>query len=117
MLAVAAGIGVLARADRIPAVQPTPTQPYEDLGIFGPASLNEMTDFDERPEFGLGIWDRRSEYGYGSGALGLVGVADEGYRTAALCFQDPGIVVVVLANAEEHEVDTVAGNLVDAATT
>ena len=71
MLAVAAGIGVLVRAERIPAVQPTPTQPYEDLGIFGPASLNEMTDFDERPEFGLGIWDKRSEYGYGSGALGL----------------------------------------------
>jgi hypothetical protein len=30
-------------------------------------------------------------------------------------FQDPGIVVVVLANAEEHDVDTTAGNLVRAA--
>jgi hypothetical protein len=36
---------------------------------------------------------------------------DEGYRTAALCFQDPGIVVVVLANADEHHVDTTAGDL------
>jgi hypothetical protein len=35
----------------------------------------------------------------------------------ALCFQDPGIVVVVLANAAEHDVDTTAGDLVDAAST
>ena len=85
--------------------------------VVSPASLNEMTDFDERPEYGLGIWDRRSEYGYGSGALGHVGIADEGYRTAALCFQDPGIVVVVPANAAEHDVDTTAGRLVQAAST
>ena len=32
----------------------------------------------------------------------------------ALCFQNPGIVVVVLANAE-HDVDTTAGDLVHAA--
>ena len=83
--------------------------------VVSPASLDEMTDFDERPEYGLGIWDRRREYGYESGALGLMGLTDEGYRTAALCFQNPGIVVVVLANAEEHDVDTVAGDLVDAA--
>jgi len=76
-----------------------------------------MTDFGERPEYWLGIWDRRSEYGDGSGALGHVGIADEGYRTVALCFQDPGIVVVVLANAAEHDVDTTAGDLVDAAST
>jgi len=79
--------------------------------IVSAASLNEMTDFRKRPEFGLGIWDRRPEYGYESGALGLVGLVEKGYRTAALCFQDPGIVVVVLANAEEHDVDTVAGDL------
>lgn len=85
--------------------------------IVSAASLDEMTDFRERPEFGLGIWDRRSEYGYGSGALGLAGVVDEGYRTAALCFQDPGIVVVVLANVEEHDVDTTAGSLAYAAST
>ena len=85
--------------------------------VVSAASLDEMTDFGERPEYGLGIWDRRSEYGYGSGALGHVGLADEGYRTAALCFQDPGIVVVVLANAEEHDVDTTAGLLVRAAST
>ena len=85
--------------------------------VVSAASLNEMTDFRTRPEFGLGIWDRRSEYGYGSGALGLVGVADEGYGSAALCFQDPGIVVVVLANAEEHDVDTTAGDLVQTAST
>jgi D-alanyl-D-alanine carboxypeptidase len=85
--------------------------------VVSPASLEEMTDFDKRPEFGLGIWDRRSEYGWDSGALGLTGVVDEGYRTAGLCFQDPGIVVVVLANADDHDVDTTAGQLVDAAST
>jgi D-alanyl-D-alanine carboxypeptidase len=83
--------------------------------VVSPASLDEMTDFRERPEFGLGIWDRRPEYGYESGALGLVGLVEKGYRTAALCFQDPGIVVVVLANADEHDVDMTAGSLVDAA--
>ncbi len=85
--------------------------------VVSAASLNEMTDFLKRPEFGLGIWDRRSEYGYESGALGLVGLADEGYRTAALCFHDPGIVVVVLANAEKHDADTVANDLWQAAST
>ncbi len=85
--------------------------------IVSAASLDEMTDFEKRPEFGLGIWDRRSEYGYESGALGLAGVVEKGYRTAALCFQDPGIVVVVLANAAEHDVDTTAGRLVQAAST
>ena len=84
--------------------------------VVSPASLDEMTDFDTRPEYGLGIWDRRSEYGWSSGALGHTGGLF-GYRTAALCFQDPGIVVVVLANAEEHDVDTTAGKLVDAAST
>jgi D-alanyl-D-alanine carboxypeptidase len=85
--------------------------------VVSPASLDEITDFEKRPEFALGIWDRRSEYGYGSGALGLVGLADEGYRTAALCIQNPGIVVVVLANDAEHDADTTAGRLVDAAST
>jgi hypothetical protein len=75
-----------------------------------------MTDFEERTEYGLGIWDRRPEYGSGSGALGHTGLAREGYRSAALCFQGPGIVVVVLANSEEHDVDTTAGELVEAAT-
>jgi D-alanyl-D-alanine carboxypeptidase len=79
------------------------------------ATLNDMTDFRKRPEYGLGISDRRSEYGSESGALGHTGYVPEGYTTAALCFQNPGIVVVVLANAEEHDVDTTAGNLVDAA--
>ena len=27
--------------------------------VVSPASLDEMTDFDKRPEYGLGIWDRR----------------------------------------------------------
>ena len=75
-----------------------------------------MTDFEERPEYGLGIWDRRYQYGADSGALGLTGL-EEGYRTAALCFQDPGIVIVVLSNGAEHDVETTAGNLVDAAST
>lgn len=81
------------------------------------ASLDEMTDFDERPEYGLGIWDRRPEYGSDSGALGHTGLAREGYSAAALCFQDPGMVVVVLANEEEHDVDTTAGELWHAAST
>jgi D-alanyl-D-alanine carboxypeptidase len=86
--------------------------------VVSPASLEEMTDFDERPEYGLGVWDRRWEYGPDSGALGHTGLAREGYRTAALCFQDPVSVVVVLANAEEQvDVDTVAGELVQAAST
>jgi hypothetical protein len=78
--------------------------------VVSAASLGEMTDFDERPEYGLGIIDRRGEYGWESGALGHTGLL-HGFSSAALCFQDPGIVVVVLANAE-HDVDTTAGNLV-----
>jgi D-alanyl-D-alanine carboxypeptidase len=85
--------------------------------VVSPASLDEMTDFDKRPEFGLGVWDRRSQYGWDSGALGLAGVVEKGYRTAALCFQDPGIVVVVLANKAKHDVDTTAGNLWHTAST
>ena len=78
--------------------------------VVSPASLDEMTDFDKRPEYGLGIWDRRFEYGASSGALGHGGEIF-GYRAVALCFQDPVSVVVVMANAEEHDVDTTAGNL------
>ena len=85
--------------------------------VVSPASLDEMTDLEERPEYGLGIWDRRYEYGPQSGALGHTGLVREGYRTAAFCFQDPGLVVVVLANSDEHDVETTAGNLVDAAST
>lgn len=76
------------------------------------ASVDEMTDFDERPEYALGIIDRRGEYGWDSGAVGHKGST----TTVALCFQNPGIVVVVLANAE-HDVDTVAGDLWRAAST
>ena len=79
--------------------------------VVTPASLEEMTDFDERPEYGLGVMDRRFEYGGDSGAFGHVGSAFLGYTTVGLCFQDPGIVVVVLTNAHEHDVDTVAGDL------
>ena len=85
--------------------------------VVSPASLDEMTDLRKRPEYGLGIWDRRWEYGSTTGALGHTGLAREGYRTAALCFQNPGIVVVVLANAEEHDVDTTADRLWRAAHT
>ena len=83
--------------------------------VVSPASLDEMTDFEERPEFGLGVWDRSSEYG--SGALGLVGEAREGYGTTATCFPDQGVVVVVLANAYDNNVDATAGNLLQAAST
>ena len=83
--------------------------------VVSAASLDEMTDFDERPEYGLGIIDRRGEYGRDSGALGHMG-ALFGFTTVALCFPNQGIVVVVMANAE-HDVDTLAGNLVQAAST
>ena len=83
--------------------------------VVSPASLNEMTDFTKRPEYGLGVADRRGEYGWDSGALGHTGHTPKGgYTTAALCFPNPGIVVVVLANAE-LDIDTVAGSLVRAA--
>jgi D-alanyl-D-alanine carboxypeptidase len=81
--------------------------------VVSPATLNEMTDFDERPGYGLGIIDRSSEYGSDSGALGHTGNFN-GFTTVALCFPNPGIVVVVLANAE-HDVDTAAGHLVQTA--
>jgi D-alanyl-D-alanine carboxypeptidase len=75
-----------------------------------PASLDEMTDFGERPGYGLGLIDRSGDYWPGSGALGHKGSS----TTVALCFQDPVSVVVVLAN-NEHDVDTLAGELVRAA--
>lgn len=78
--------------------------------VVSPASLDEMTDFDQRPGYGLGIIDRSGEYRPGSGALGHKGSS----TTVALCFQKPVGVVVVLANAE-HDVDTLAGLLVEAA--
>ena len=40
--------------------------------IVSQASLNEMTDFHKRPEYGLGVWDRESEY-FSDGALGHIG--------------------------------------------
>ena len=76
-------------------------------------SLDDMTDFVERPDYGLGIIDRSGEYGSDSGALGHTGNFN-GFTTVALCFPNDGIVVTVLANAE-HDVDTAAGNLVQAA--
>ena len=81
--------------------------------IVSTASLDDMTNFAKRPQYGLGIIDKRSEYG--SGALGHTG-ALLGFNTVALCFPTQGIVVVVLANAE-HDVNTTAGNLVRAAST
>jgi D-alanyl-D-alanine carboxypeptidase len=79
--------------------------------VVSQSSLDEMTDLVKRPEYGLGIWDRRTEYGPSSGALGHTGLVREGYRSAGFCFQDPGLVVVVLANAAEHDVETTAGRL------
>jgi hypothetical protein len=46
--------------------------------VVSPASLNEMTDFEKRPEYGIGIIDRRLEYGWDSGAPGHTGLAREG---------------------------------------
>ncbi|MEO7296033.1 MAG: serine hydrolase domain-containing protein [Candidatus Limnocylindria bacterium] len=85
--------------------------------VVSPASLDDMTDLGKRPEYGLGIFDRRYEYGPASGALGHTGYVREGYRTVALCFQNPAMVVVVLANDDEHDVETAAGNLWRAAST
>jgi D-alanyl-D-alanine carboxypeptidase len=85
--------------------------------VVSPASVDDMTDLGKRPEYGLGIFDRRFEYGQASGALGHTGYVREGYRTVALCFQDPAMVVVVLANGDEHDADTAAGNLWRAAST
>lgn len=76
------------------------------------ASLSGMTDFVERPGYGLGVIDRSGEYWPGSGAFGHMGANN----AVALCFQDPVGVVVVLANAD-HDVDTLAGDLVRAAAT
>jgi D-alanyl-D-alanine carboxypeptidase len=77
--------------------------------IVSQASLDEMTDFGKRPEYGLGIWDRQAEYS-SSGALGHIGESF-GFGSMALCFPESGTVVVVLANAAEHDVGTTAGNL------
>jgi len=79
--------------------------------VVSQSSLDEMTDLVKRPEYGLGIWDRRTEYGPSSGALGHTGLVREGYRSAAFCFQHPALVIVVLANAAEHDVETTAGRL------
>jgi D-alanyl-D-alanine carboxypeptidase len=79
--------------------------------VVSAATLDEMTDFTERPQYGLGIIDKRSDYG--AGALGHTGSL-LGFTTTALCFPEQGIVVVVLAN-DEHDVDATAGNLVRAA--
>jgi D-alanyl-D-alanine carboxypeptidase len=79
--------------------------------VVSAATLDEMTDFTERPQYGLGIIDKRSDYG--AGALGHTGSL-LGFTTTALCFPEQGIVVVVLANGE-HDVDATAGNLVRAA--
>lgn len=76
------------------------------------ASLDAVTDFVARPGYGLGVIDRSAEYWPGSGAFGHKG----GNHTVALCFQDPVSVVVVLGNVE-HDVDTLAGELVRAART
>lgn len=80
--------------------------------VISPGSVDEMTDFAERPGYGVGIIDRSGEYWPDSGALGHQG----GNITVALCFRDPVSVVAVLAN-NEHDVDTVAGLLVQAAST
>jgi D-alanyl-D-alanine carboxypeptidase len=81
--------------------------------IVSTASFRDMTDFDKRPEYGLGVIDRSAEYGPTSGVLGHTG-GFFGVTTAALCFPNAGVVVVVLANAD-HDVDTLAGNLVEVA--
>ena len=82
--------------------------------ITSSASLDAMADFGERPGYGIGLLDRNRDYWPGSGAVGHPGQVREGYRSVALCFQDPASVVVVLANGD-HDVDTVAGLLVQAA--
>jgi D-alanyl-D-alanine carboxypeptidase len=83
--------------------------------VVSAASLDEMTDFGERPEYGLGIVDRREAYGSGSGAVGHGGL-HVGFTSWALCFPEQGIVVVVMANAE-RDADVLAGDLLQSAST
>ncbi len=84
--------------------------------ITSPASLDEMTDFAERPGYGIGLRDRSLDYWLGAGAVGHPGRNPEGYQSVALCFQDPVGVVVVLANAHHDDGgDTLAGLLVQTA--
>lgn len=78
--------------------------------VVSAASIADMADFDQRPGYGLGLIDRSAEYWPHSGAFGHKGANS----AVALCFQDSGSVVVVLANTE-HDVDTIAGHLVQAA--
>lgn len=40
--------------------------------IVSPVSLSDMADFGKRPKYGLGLIDRRGEYGRSSGALGVM---------------------------------------------
>jgi hypothetical protein len=68
----------------------------------------ERCDGSRWPDLALGSWDRRRQCGPGPGAFGLTGEAQERHSTTAVCFPDPGSVVVVLANTYERDVDTTA---------
>ena len=83
--------------------------------VVSPATLDQMTDFDTRPGYALGVIDRSSEYG--SEAFGHTGAVDKGRlgRTVALCFPEASSVIVVLTNTE-HDADTLAGQLLRAST-
>jgi D-alanyl-D-alanine carboxypeptidase len=76
--------------------------------VVSPVAVAEMTDFQEQPGYGVAIWTGQS--------VGAIGGAPLGYSTLALCFPNPGIVVVVLANAF-NDVEVTGGNLANAART
>jgi D-alanyl-D-alanine carboxypeptidase len=75
------------------------------------SSLDEMTDFAERTEYGLGIAD----YGRDSGWVGHGGL-HVGFSSEAACDTKHGIVVVVMANSERG-LDAAAYDLVQAVST
>ncbi len=64
--------------------------------IVSVASVDEMTDFVERPEYGLGIAEMSEEDG--RGAVGHGG-SHVGFKSWALCLPELGTVVVALTNS------------------
>lgn len=78
--------------------------------IVSPVSLYDMTDFVQRPEYGLGLFNPAQGYGVAVGHAGHM----VGYVSWAGCLPEDGAVVVVLSNREFGNVMGMARPLVDA---
>jgi D-alanyl-D-alanine carboxypeptidase len=107
-----AGMTAAGAAGAMASDSPTLARWWRELcagRVVSAASLDEMTDFAERPEYGLGIVD----YGRGSGWVGHGGL-HVGFSSAAVCVPEHSVVVVVLANSERG-LDAAAYGLVQAA--